>query len=60
MKDDRPDWEKRLDEKTAGLDPNDPEDRKALLRAHADLIMGRAGLSGTKQRSTKKWWQFWK
>jgi hypothetical protein len=75
MKDDREDWEKRLDKKTAGLDPEKPDDRIKIMHAHMAEVMRRAGrpdlakqtervvgLSGTsaEQGATKKWWQFWK
>jgi hypothetical protein len=75
MKDERLDFERRLDEITAGLDPDNPEDRIKFMHAHMAEIIRRAGsrdlaeqtekmvgLPGTKikQRSSRRWWQFWK
>jgi hypothetical protein len=39
------DAEERLNEKTAGLDPNDPEERRAILKAHVEMFAEAAGLA---------------
>ena len=45
----KPDWEERLDKKTAGLNPDNPEDRRAIIQAHMELIHERAMEKPKKQ-----------